>query len=135
MADEGDQNYQTDEVSQDLLRQMRLLLDQVRVLDRVLGEAVRARRSPDGDRVGSEGYREWRTARIRLKESLLEDYRQVRAELNKRCPGFDIKQAVQTTKLLRRASNLLAKLREEMDDLDQDELDLIGAIEEHVREL
>lgn len=128
-------DLQTTPEAQELLKHMRDLLDQVRVLDRVLGEAARARCSPEGERVGSTGYREWRTSRIRVKDELLQEYRGVREELNRLCPGFDIKQAVRTTKLLRLTSQLLVRLRDELDDLDQEELDLISEAEAHVREM
>lgn len=128
-------DLQTDPVSRGLLHEMRLYLDQVREIDRVLGESARSRRTPDGDRIGSQEFREWRTARIRLKEEVLAQYREVRDRLNHHCPGFDIKQAVMSTKLLRQAGKLLAKLRDEIDDFDRDELELIQAIEDHVRGL
>ena len=126
---------QTTSEAQSLLAQMRGLLDQVRVLDRTLGEATRSRVSPEGYGIQTEQFREWRTSRIKYKEELLIQYRGIREQLNSLCPGFDIQQAIQTTRLLRLASQLLVQLRDELDDLDEGELDLIHEIEEHVREV
>ena len=62
---------QTTSEAQSLLAQMRGLLDQVRVLDRTLGEATRSRVSPEGYGIQTEQFREWRTSRIKYKEELL----------------------------------------------------------------
>lgn len=118
-----------------LLSKMRNALDQVRLVDRALHDSVQLRRTPEGARLGSPEYDEWRSARIKYKDEVLAQYRELRSRVDALCPGFARKQAVTSTKLLRRAHTLLCTLQKELDDFSPDEAALVAEIGDHLRSL